>query len=80
MTRVVGRAWPDAVAAHGDGWMADATIAAAHRVPAVPVDAVGLPGEQPRSAAGDLARWAALLRRAPAEVQGDGQALVAALT
>lgn len=80
MTRVAGSAWPDAVTAHGHGWVVAATIDAAHRLHAVPVDAVGLPGEQPQSAAEDLARWAALLSRAPEELHSDGRALVAALS
>jgi aminoglycoside phosphotransferase (APT) family kinase protein len=79
MTRVSGTGWQPAAAAHGDGWVVDATVAAAHRFHAVPVDAVGLPDEPASSIIDDLIRWAGLLTRAPDDLHDDGRRLVDAL-
>jgi aminoglycoside phosphotransferase (APT) family kinase protein len=77
--RVSGVDCKTAVAEHGADWVVDAATSALHQVHAVPVDAVGLPGEQPTSAAGDVARWSRLLDRAPEELHADGYRLRDAL-
>lgn len=77
--RVSGVDCRTAVAEHGDTWVVDAAASALHSVHAVPIDAVGLPDEQPVSAADDVARWSRLLDRAPEELHADGYRLRDAL-